>query len=49
MIILKRVLKKQCGKVWTAFVWLRLGFHGGGGGLVNKIIILRLPKQREIS
>jgi len=21
----------------------------GGGGLVNKIIILRLPKQREIS
>jgi len=28
-IILKRILKRQNGKVWTGFNWLRIGFSGG--------------------
>jgi hypothetical protein len=24
-VILKWVLKKQCGRVWTGFIWLRIG------------------------
>jgi hypothetical protein len=29
MIILKRILKKQGGRVWTGFVYLRIGTSGG--------------------
>lgn len=27
-IILKQILKKQCGKVWAGFIWLRIGTGG---------------------
>jgi hypothetical protein len=30
-IILKCVLGKQGGKVWTGFIWLRIGTSGGVG------------------
>jgi hypothetical protein len=26
---IKRILKKYVGKLWTAFIWLRLGSNGG--------------------
>jgi hypothetical protein len=29
MIILKRILKKQDMKMWTGFVWLRIGISVG--------------------
>jgi hypothetical protein len=28
-IILEWILRKQDGKVWTGFVWLRIGTSGG--------------------
>jgi hypothetical protein len=27
--ILKRILKKYSGRVWTGFIWLRIGTGGG--------------------
>jgi hypothetical protein len=27
-IILKWILKKQCGRAWTGFIWLRIGTNG---------------------
>jgi hypothetical protein len=29
MIILELILGKQGGKVWTEFVWIRIGTNGG--------------------
>jgi hypothetical protein len=28
-MVLKLILGKQCGKVWTGFIWLRIGTSGG--------------------
>jgi hypothetical protein len=28
-IILEWILKKQVGRVWTGFIWLRIGTSGG--------------------
>jgi hypothetical protein len=28
-IILEWILGKECGKLWTGFIWLRIGTNGG--------------------
>jgi hypothetical protein len=28
-IILQWILGKECGKLWTGFIWLRIGIGGG--------------------
>jgi hypothetical protein len=41
--IVKCIDHKWHGRVWTDFIWLRLGRVGGGGALVSKVINLRVP------
>jgi hypothetical protein len=43
-IILKLILKKYDGVVWTGFIWLRLG-TGGGGALVSTVMNLWVPSN----
>jgi hypothetical protein len=28
-IILKSILKKECGRIWTGFIWLWMGARSG--------------------
>jgi hypothetical protein len=46
-IILKWILKKQDGCVWTGFIWLRIGSVAGSCGHGNKL--LGSMKGRELS
>jgi hypothetical protein len=29
MVILKCILEEKAGKLWTAFIWFRIGANGG--------------------
>jgi hypothetical protein len=39
--IFKRIFKKQIGRLWTGFIWLRI--WGQWRALVNTVMNLRVP------